>query len=203
MTTLVTDTFARANETPIAAPWAAQNADLCDLDTNHMLADVANSAPLYFYTFAAPNDQFVRMRVTTINTNSALCAILRGNSVNEYYQIVADFTSGGAIGISKINFGFNGIAAQADTWNVGDTFEGRIIGNALSAWHNGVQMLTGTDSTFASGSYGARFVQGGGSLARIDLFEAGDFTASGGIVAVGGAGSFGGGIGAAALGGAS
>ncbi len=90
---------------------------------------------------------------------------------NPYNQIVR--WNGPLGSFTQLNGGSTGCAD-------GDVLEATIVGNTITSYKNGVQLLQWTDSTFSSGSPGMGFYIQGGSTSQESDYGFSNFTASDG-----------------------
>jgi hypothetical protein len=168
--TNVSDSFTRANETPLAGNWATGTSDTgINLTSNaaNIPDDSADRCSIYTgSTFG--NDQSSSAKLTSAGSagsgqGSGLC-VRHAAAAKTYYRMVADTAASNNVNISRfvaaastslVTFTRGGVAN-------GDRFELRVTGPAAAAklevFHNGVSIQTFTDnSSLVSGSPGLAY----------------------------------------------
>lgn len=180
--TTASDNFDRANETPLASPWANWTSAGALLSGNKATAAAAVTAASLYNSGTWSNDQEASGVVGNLgSTLRYACVGVRAgtSSGGSGYVCFTDGDSGsGHTGIEKITNGteieLKGVAA---TFTAGDTIGIRAVGTTISMWKNGTQIDSTTDSTYSSGNPGVWFY----SQATIDDWQAADVgTSSGG-----------------------
>lgn len=161
--TTVSDSFTRANETPLAAPWATGTGDSAmNLSSNAVVVTADGSDCSEIYNGAgAPawgNDQSSSAKLssgaTATGTGAGLWVRHAAAAQTGYRLIVcAGPPSNGELAL--LNAGsFTSLLVFSQAWSNGDTWELRAVGTTITVWLNGTQIQTVTDATIASGSPG-------------------------------------------------
>lgn len=159
------DTFTRANETPLAAPWTkvlAAGGDF-DLVSNAAAPHSVSTDTLWMYAGTFPNDQFCEAKLTVIGigTETGIGVAVRcstGSGGSGYWAVVT--TAGtNAVYISKwVNGSYTNIAIRSEFGSAfapGDLFRLEVAGTTLKVFQNGNQLGADiTDSSLSSGNPG-------------------------------------------------
>jgi hypothetical protein len=162
--TVYSDEFLRANENPLASPWTWFGGYF-QLSGNLIEPQFGASngyGGAYMYYGPTATDQFSQVTVKTANANSFVGAMVRMTSL-----------AGGASGWYELHFygplgqgyiylekylsttGGSYLAYKIVTVNSGDNLKLTAVGNTLTGYINGVQVIQATDSNFPSGWSGA------------------------------------------------
>jgi hypothetical protein len=148
----VTDSFTRANETPMASPWTLPAGGL---------GEVADACEIYSVGVTFGADQSSKGKLTCVGTGGSAqgigLAVRRSAAVQTMYRFVIDHAATSNAVIVRF---VTGTATTLVTWTQaftdGDTFELKVTGpqtaSKLEVFRNGVSVQTFTDSsTVASG----------------------------------------------------
>jgi len=185
VTTLAFDNFNRADENPLASPYAVPGSSGfggVKLLTNMAAAVTASTDSWVYRTdVTSPNDQISTVKVGALS-GSAFDAgpVVRMSSTGANgYQL--NYNDGANFYIFKVvSGGFSLLASIGGTLAVGDTMTLKVVGNVLTALKNGAAIgsgLTFTDSSspITTGNIGFGIF---GGTERVDEFTAED-TSSG------------------------
>lgn len=171
--TTVADNFNRADESPLAAPWAGvTGAGQLSLFGNavHVFQTGPDEYEVYLSSGVGA-DQFVQFTIASLGSGvvGALLRFASGSKAG--YRFYGD---SGSTQIDRQPDGVNIGSAGAGLVN-GDVCRFEISGTTISLYVNGVLRCTGTDATYASAGNPGLFAVGtlGGDPA-IDTFSAGD-----------------------------
>jgi hypothetical protein len=175
--TTASDAFTRANETPVASPWATVT-PLGGLNlASNALTGVTDVARASLYNSGTwGNDQRVDVVVGNLQGGTRYAeAWVRGSTGGNGYKVYTDGTTGGTA-IARMDAGSEvSLQAVAVAFAAADTLGIGIVGTTITLYKNGVaQTPTATDATYASGLPGA----GAYGLATIDDWTADDGVSS-------------------------
>lgn len=168
--TQVTDSFTRANETPLAGSWTSPiTAETAvNLTTNQVVpSSLANDCSARYSGRAWANDQSSSAIFTSTGTSGqdgTGLAVRAASGARTYYRFTVNHASSPNAEIRRF---LAGVSAQLDSWDLtafsdGDRFTFRVSGPQTAAFlevlRNGVSVRTFTDnSTIASGSPGLAY----------------------------------------------
>lgn len=185
MTVLVSDSFNRANENPLASPWV-QPAGTAYVNLKLASNTVTTATPgsdagMYHGGMSAIQDQYCKVTIGALHTGafdaSACVRIAASGGFNAY---AANYNDGTNLNVYKITAdSFALLSGSAVVLNVGDIIEIRATGGApttLSLWVNGAQLgsnIVDSTSPFTTGRAGVHVFD---SAVTVDAFEAGDFS---------------------------
>lgn len=187
LTTLATDDFNRANETPVSqgGKWTTYGGILNGLLglVSHTLqnTDSGNDGSIYS-GISWPNDQFATLTLPIVepqNTNGIILArSTQADSHGYWLQIIGD--SGFGFVVVKL-FMYDGVAhllgqKSVNTFGVpGDTVSVYASGSQLMVLYNNIVQLFFTDTTFPSGKIGVQ-IGGGANLFQFSNFVGGQLS---------------------------
>ena len=185
MAVVYSDNFNRANESPIAAPWATANGN-CQLSSNKAYPAAANAIFRYDGTGATQTDCYAVLTPVVMNYGG-IYLLLRwdGNvTTNAPSNCYAAQISGtGSIFLRKyVNGSPTTIGTATSQPTTGThTLMIQAVGTTIKVALDGTQIISVTDSAYSSGKTGVYFTSGG-NIARyaFDDFEYG----SGGLIGV-------------------
>jgi len=183
MSVLGTDTFTRANETPLAGNWTTVTSETAfNLASNAITpSNLNNDCGAYRNDITPPNDQYSQLVLTVTNTGGGgqglgvACRIATG--ARTYYRVVADHASPSAnVELGKMIAGaFTVIWSRSATFTNGDALRLEVQGTTLRVYIAGVQVgADATDSAIASGRFGISY-SSVCTAATGDNWEGGDF----------------------------
>lgn len=186
-TALATDSFNRANESPLASPWASTGDSTFDLVSNKV--DSVNDASdrgAFYNSGVWPGDHYskgvITLSAVAFTNHDGVCMLVRADGSRNYYRF--EFNSNGSnnVGIGKkVASAYTGLVLRTATFASGNTGYGEAQGSTLQAKINGVNAgASTTDTSHTSGKPGIGYsAEGtGGGTSQIDDWEAGDFTAT-------------------------
>jgi hypothetical protein len=182
------DNFQRANENPLATPWV-WDGGYFQLLNNLIQPQFGASngyGGAYMYYGPVIGDQFSQVTVKTINANSYAGVMVRAttfNGASAWYQFHFDGPLGteGYLILEKYlgNTGGSYLSYALSTVNSGDVLKLTAVGNVLTAYVNGAQVLQATDSDFKTGWFGAVAYAGNvAEDAQISAWSGGDISSS-------------------------
>jgi len=155
--TTASDSFTRANETPVASPWVTVT-PLGGMNlTSNALVGVASNSRASLYSGTWGNDQRVDAVVGALSTSNNYPEVwVRGSTGGNGYKVYTDGSTGGTA-IARMDAGAETIIQAVSVGFVnGDTLGIGIVGTTITLYKNGVaQTPTATDATYASGLPGA------------------------------------------------
>src|SRR6185436_9090673 len=176
----VFDNFNRANETPLAAPWATGSGDAAfNLSGNIAVpASLAADSCSVYNGAGAPtwaNDQGASVKVTVTGTTSSTgggVCLRHASGSRTQYRIVVNKAGSNNVEIARFAPTYTQIAVRTTTWSNGDLLAAEVTGPSSAAvikvFKNGVQL--GADindnSTLTSGAPGISY---SGSIAAMSL----------------------------------
>jgi hypothetical protein len=167
-----TDDFNRANETPLAAPWAeAVAGDNMNLTTNQVVG-AAGGDKLYYYSGAAASaNQYAQMRFTSTPGDSGpACRVSSLGTFDCYFHNEA------GAGYAKFVAGsFSNIASDGDAFATSDVSRLEVEGTTLRLFRNGSPTATPstTDSSLSAAGLGVGFAHFG-TTNTLDDWEGGN-----------------------------
>lgn len=175
--TTAADSFTRANETPVATPWATVTPiGGMNLTSNALIGTASSPRASLYNSGTWGADQRVDVVVGALSAaNNYAEAWVRGSTGGNGYKVYTDGTTGGTA-IARMDAGAETtIQAVAVAFTNGDTLGIGIVGTTLTLYKNGAaQTPTITDATYASGLPGA----GAYGVATIDDWAADDGVSS-------------------------
>lgn len=192
--TLVSDSFTRANAGSLGANWTPTTGafDVTTLGiTSNAATPVAAGHATSFWnanTFAADQWSEVLGNATGVSSTVVVGVVVRATSNDNYYSFTLNLNS--PTNGASINKALNGTFTNMvfGNWSTGTNpylLRLEVVGTTLTAYLNGVQVLTTTDSAIAYGSPG---IQGdnGSQNAVMTNWRGGDmvWTRKGTVIAV-------------------
>ncbi len=168
LTVAASDTFVRANENPIAAPWlAAAGGGGIQLLNNAVSPNVlaANFESIVYTGVNWPNDQSSQATLVNCKQNAGFVALVvrSDNTGQNFYYADLDCSPGfGGMGIAtpyniqKIVAGVQSLVCNGPyvVPQFGDVFKVTAIGTTIFIFQNNVQINACTDTSVASGKPG-------------------------------------------------
>lgn len=168
----VNDNFNRADEAPLASPWAGvTGAGSMSLFSNS--ARVFQTGPDEYEVYTGSGiggDQYAQATITTIGAGVAGLLVRFASGSKAGYRFYGDATS---TQIDRQPGGTN-IGSPGAGLNNGDVVKLEAVGTTINLYVNGVLRCTGTDATYASGNPGMFAVGTAGGNPILDNFSAGD-----------------------------
>ncbi len=184
--TVYTDSFQRANENPLAAPWTwfGGNFQLLNNLIQPQFGAGNGYGGAYMYYGPYSTDQFSQVTVQSVVGESFVGAAVRMTNYNggsAWYE----FHTGGPLGgqgyiylekyISTVGGSY--LSYTLATVNQGDVLKLTAIGSVLTCYINGVQVMQATDSTLPAGWFGASAYAGNlATDAQISSWSGGSLT---------------------------
>jgi hypothetical protein len=162
MPQLASDNFQRANENPLSDGGNWTKIPGIFESPNQIVSNLCegtqtNSCGNFYSGITWPNDQYSEFTLATLTTGS-LGPVARCSSSAETYYRLQLAASGGsqAVGINLMNAGSSSTLGTSSNFStaVGGILKIQAQGTTISAWYNGAQKLSVTDSTLSSGSAG-------------------------------------------------
>jgi hypothetical protein len=168
--TTISDSFNRANETPLASGWTTGTSDVAFNLTGNVAvpSDASVNDDCSIYTGATwGNDQSSKAKLTCTGTAGGsagvgLC-LRHAAAAKTYYRFALDHAASNNMCIDRFVAGAHAILVTwTQTFTDGDTFEYTVTGpqtaSVLTVYRNGTQVQQFTDnSTIASGTPGLSF----------------------------------------------
>jgi hypothetical protein len=143
---MATDNFTRADETPLASPWATLAGSGVSLSSNTAVNLSAGDAASY-RTDSSITDSQVKISVLGASDGGPLIC---GNASPFNAYITTCFT--GSIELYRIDNGtFTSIASNVAIYAVNDTIRLRRSGANVIVSRNGTDIITFSDSTYTTG----------------------------------------------------
>lgn len=183
MTTTATDNFDRADETPIASPWAAQTGvDAMRLISNEVLTNISANESAAYHSIVPPNDQWSQAVLSTLETSTADIQYGLGPAVRmqtgDSRKYRACCRTGQILlllwdnvgGRTQLGSTFSG------TVSVGDLIYLEAVGTIIRVLQNGVERINVTDATLSSGRFGMGGTYSNITAAALDTWKGGDFS---------------------------
>ncbi len=183
-TALIVDTFTRANGS-LGADWQDISGTAYTINGNLIQPNAAGAVTsIDFHRGELPAKQWCQIVLSSVTTTDDLFAgcMLR-TTLGQWTGYWMSMKKGtGAGNGSVINRRDNGVSTNvtseaATVWAAGDVLRGEADGCTLTIFRNDVQILQGTDCTYATGYSGlATYLNSGAAtLAQLDNFQAGSF----------------------------
>jgi hypothetical protein len=182
MAVLASDSFNRADETPIGGNWTLDQANVANLSGNVQVwvfasgaSDVTNAR---WNALTWPNDQWSQATQVALggSGNNGVAVRIQTSGRGAYHFAPRTAGNGGYL-LERLNTDTSKttVASNAGIGGVaGDVVYMQVIGSSFDCRQNGVSRMTGTDSTFASGAAGlSGFVSSDGY--QTDDWSGGDF----------------------------
>lgn len=171
--TTASDNFNRANETPVAAPWASHVGGGCNLASN-VLTSAGATLKVSSYTGTWGNNQEAQGVVGALVSSTQYAGVAVRLSGDDGYECYTDGVNGaGHTAIARID---NGVETElaafspASAFVNGDLIKLTVNGTTLEMFKNGASLGTTTDATYASGAPGVILFD----LATLDDWSATD-----------------------------
>jgi len=179
---MATDDFNRANETPIASPWAVQTgSDAMRLISNEVLTNVSANHSAAYHNSTPGNDQYSATKLTNvIETSTAdisygvgpavrmatgdtrkYCAIARTGQI-----LLLEYDNVG--GATQLGSTFSG------TVSLNDIIRIEANGTTIRVLQNGTERISATDATLTSGRVGMQGTYSNDTTAAQDDWDGGD-----------------------------
>lgn len=159
MAILASDNFNRADENPIASPWVDPGfSGTAQLLSNAFNGTNSDGGVYYDGGVSWPADQYSKMTLKTPNIGESdtaggpMCRVQTGAASGYIFGV-----GGGFATIKKFTAGsLSGALASVSTASVlaNSVMEIRAVGTTISGWVDGVQIVSATDSDFATGKPG-------------------------------------------------
>jgi len=186
--TIVSDNFNRANETPLAAPWAKilSTAGTLNIAGNVVVASNSNIDAQYYYTgITVGPDEFSQAAISVSGGNSSdvgygVAVRTSLGTAKTYYRLVVNKLASNNIELGKfINGTYTMLTRRTTSWTDGDVLRLEVAGSTLKIYQNSTQLGADvTDASISSGGVGIAYsaqVSGG----SIDNWSGGDLTSGG------------------------
>lgn len=183
--TVVTDSFTRANETPLTTPWATGSGESgFNLTSNAANSpDDSNDRSSIYTARTWRDDQSSKAKLTTSGNGGGNqgvgLAVRHAPAARTYYRLICDHAASNNIAIHRMLAGAQTVLVQfTRSWTDGATWELQVSGPAsaalLEVFHNGTSVQSFTDnSSLASGipglSYSTASISG-----TVDDWEGGE-----------------------------
>ena len=176
---VVRDNFNRTNETPIGGNWTnvvGATAQFANLISNHIETAAGGDALSLWNANLFTADQYSQVTVNTANSPYGGGPAVRSNANGDCFTLIG---YGGTINLAALVGGsyaywivYPGVSY---TVQPGDVLKLTVVGNLLTGYVNGVQMVQANDASYTSGRPGIYFFDG----MSFDNFEAGNITVPG------------------------
>jgi len=181
MAVVASDSFTRANETPLASPWVNLVIDTVSLRlaSNHVDSPNYNRDALAYYSATWPNDQYAQAKITVSGSagggqGAGVAVRIDGTGAN-YYRAVIDHAASNNVEVARVvSSSYTALGQRTTAFTDGDTLRLEVSGTTLTVKLNGSQLgATFSDSNISSGSAGI-FFSSVETSATWDDFEGGD-----------------------------
>lgn len=176
MGVLATDNFDRANNADLGANWdVLPSATACQVSSNNCLfpGDPAGES---YNAVTWPNDQYSQVKITVFGGNGPGAACRMSTSFLTCYVA---YGSGAAFNnrfeLYKIVSGVFTLLGSGGTPATNDVVRCEAQGTTIRCLQNGVQRVSVTDTSIASGRAGVIGFDGGGTDPQADDWQGGDF----------------------------
>lgn len=179
-TTITTDDFTRANETPIASPWVNTQGSL-RLASNAVEGNVAVTNNLARSGTNIAADGWVQG--TIVDTGSNIGVLFR-HSVSAADAYCLLYSSGGVVlQLAKFTAGVPTVLKSISPFTAfaGDILRLEVIGGTLTGYVSSSLSIAVADATFAAAGQAGIFVNDNTVAIGIDTFLAGEFSAIDGL----------------------
>jgi len=146
-TQVVTDSFTRANETPLAGNWGSNGgAGTFNLTTNQVVLGTNNDVMARYTPWASGNDQYSQADITVVGgaagSGPGVTVRMDTAGATTGYRLAVD--SAGNYELGRFNTGtFTSLRTGALSYVATTKLGLSIIGSTLKIWYNGIQV--GTD----------------------------------------------------------
>lgn len=185
MSVLATDTFTRANETPLASPWTtAGDTGTFVLASNAVTYGNQNNDTSYYTTAVSSiTDQYSQAVCSTASSGGGGIGPgvgVRMATSQNYYRLVADHggTNNWELG-KRVASTYTVLWDRTQSWTNGDVFYLEVQGTTLIAKRNGVAIGASTsDSALAAGRPGLSY-SSSAFTSTMDTWEGGNFAVAG------------------------
>jgi len=181
------DNFQRANENPLKSPWVyfGGNFQLSGHLIEPQFGASNGYGGAYMYYGPVVGDQFAQVTVKTINASSYAGPAVRmttfkGGAAWYQFQFGGPLGSEGYVYLEKyLSTGGSYLQYALATVNSGDVLKLTAVGNVLTCYLNGTQVLQAMDSDLTSGWFGASAYAGNvASDAQISAWSGGSIDSS-------------------------
>jgi hypothetical protein len=182
----VSDSFDRANATPIAGNWTTSPAlpawgTLALVSNQVVPTNAAADGEAYYSGMTWPDDQYSKAKLYVTGTGGLEQGIgllvRQSTSAVTHYRLVVDHASSGNVALGKHVAGaYTTLATYTQSWTDGAVWELRVTGTKLQIFLNGTQIGSDvTDISIGSGSAGIVY-SATETSAAIDDWEGGRVT---------------------------
>lgn len=184
---LATDNFNRADEAPLASPWASITSEAQMNLTSNVVVNpaTANDAQRRYTGVTFANDQYILGNLSITGENFTGAGVgfgLRANTggTRSYYRFVICNGASNNIEVAIFNTGYTLIGNATRSFSNGDKFEFRAVSSTLSIWHNDALVTSFTNATLSSGQVSVGYSGSSASITHsIDNVEMGNIIADG------------------------
>lgn len=175
MAILASDNFNRANG-GLGANWTTIASMGAPQIVSNLIQTTSGRDGAYYSAITWPNDQYAQVTLIRYRNWAMVRVANVAGEYNGYMFLVSTSDITTAISIEKYlnNSGFTTLSSGTRTNSANDLIYLEIQGSTLIAKINAVQVLTGSDSAFASGRAGLAVGNVDGD--RVDDFVGGDFS---------------------------
>lgn len=161
-TQTVTDSFGRANETPLAGNWTQDSGASFNLSSNTVVGTtLANDKWAYYNAWSGGDDHYSQVALTegsdVTGAGAGVCIRKATSATETMYRLVTN--GSGAFELGKLIAGaFTSLRTGTFTYVAGQKVGLRVLGTTLQIWYNGVQVGTDlTDSGISTGAPGIAY----------------------------------------------
>lgn len=157
----VSDSFTRANETPLAGNWTRVTDESGTLNlASNQLGIGTDSDTTYYYTGTWSADQSSEVAATAGVSNAGSgpgVAVRCSTSARTYYRFVVDVSGNYEVG-KMVAGSFTSLRTGTVTYSAGALIKLSIAGSTLTLFYNGAQVgATISDGDIASGNPGVSY----------------------------------------------
>jgi len=170
------DTFTRADENPLAAPWSTCDGSGLQLVSNQLKSAAAGAGHVSALTGESwDNDQTAEVQVTTIQGYDFAGPVIRFNATSggNGYVGMGEFGDGRFYCYRVDNGTWTSLGFRSVTFSANDVLKIGAVGTSITLYVNDVaQGASFTDATHTAGSPGVAYNFGDSNLTLLDNFSA-------------------------------
>lgn len=152
------DNFNRTDENPIAAPWTTLSSDSVRIYSNAVMSTGFSEAIAY-HNGVLNNNQYATVKILRTDLNGSGVGVRMDSSRSNQakYGYVLWVADGNLLVLRKWTDGsFSNLATWSYAPAINDVLRLEVAGNVLKGYINGVERVSATDSTYASGYAGVQ-----------------------------------------------
>ena len=176
MGAIATVSFTGADVNPLPAPWTTGSFGSALQRQSNIARTQSNATGFMYYDTTTPDDHYSRVvfaGYSNINSHGGPACRIRFDGGRKQFYFMDVYTATDEVRLYRYDYGTSQIGSTTaiSTPVAGDVWEIRCVGTTISAWINGVQIISGTNAELADGQAGIYIedTTTGGSLEYSDF----------------------------------